>query len=134
MAKQQPQPDAAPEPPARQGMPDIPPPPNPSVYAQPPSAHAPGHDDPAAPTNVLAVLSLVGSLLGLLMILPVVGSILGVSFGHVGRKQIREKGERGDGIALAGLVIGYVGLVLGLLVVVAFIAFVVMLDQATRNS
>jgi Domain of unknown function (DUF4190) len=53
-----------------------------------------------------------------------IGSILAVIFGFVGRKQIRESGGRqsGGGMAIAGIVLGFVGiasLVLWIVLVVA---------------
>lgn len=50
------------------------------------------------PTNTFAILSLIFSFF--------IG-ILGVIFGHLARAQIRRTGEAGDGLALAGLIIGY---------------------------
>ena len=40
------------------------------------------------------------------------GSVLGVVFGHVALRQIRAGGgaQRGRGLAIAGLVLGYLGL------------------------
>src|ERR1700733_12097238 len=67
-----------------------------------------------ARTNGLAIASLVLSL-------PVflIGPILAIIFGVRARRQIRESGgsESGDGLALAGMIIGIVELVLSLLVV-----------------
>ncbi|WP_417235284.1 DUF4190 domain-containing protein [Arthrobacter sp.] len=62
-------------------------------------------------TNVLAVLALVLSFF--------VG-ILGIVFGHISRAQIRRTGEGGAGLALAGLIIGYVWVGLFVLRMVAF--------------
>lgn len=56
-------------------------------------------------TNGLAVASFVVSLFGM--------SLLAVVFGHVALYQIPRRGERGDGLAVAGLVIGYLGVVVG---------------------
>lgn len=67
-----------------------------------------------APTNAFAVVSLVLGLLG--------GNLLAVIFGHVARGQIRQTGERGDGLALAGLILGYAGLVLGVIAVMALMS------------
>jgi hypothetical protein len=47
--------------------------------------------------------------------------ILGVIFGHIARKQIKQTGESGDGLAVAGLVIGYVFVGLSALLVVIFV-------------
>ena len=38
-------------------------------------------------------------------------SLLAVIFGHVALGQIGRRGESGDGFAVAGLVLGYIGLV-----------------------
>lgn len=64
------------------------------------------------PTNRFAVASLVLGIMWLCMI----GSILAVIFGHVARNQVKRSGERGDGIAFAGLLLGYIGGGIGLVV------------------
>ncbi len=62
---------------------------------------------PAPPeTNVLAVISLVALLLWLCWL----GSIVGVVTGHIARSQIKAQGQSGDAFAVAGLVLGYLGL------------------------
>ena len=69
---------------------------------------------PSQKTNGMAIASLVMSL--------VCCNLLGVIFGHVALNQINRTGEGGRGLALAGLIIGYVSLAIGaiwLLVVVA---------------
>jgi hypothetical protein len=65
-----------------------------SPYAQQPYATGPK-------TNTLAIVSLVLSIIGI--------SIAGVITGHIALKQIRERGEGGHGLALAGAIIGWVG-------------------------
>jgi len=55
-------------------------------------------------TNSLAIASLICSLAGLIVgISAPVGAILG----HMARKQIRTSGEQGDGMALAGIIVGW---------------------------
>lgn len=68
-------------------------------------------------TNGFAIASLVCAVAWFMWL----GSALGVVFGHVALRQIKANGgaQRGRGIAIAGLVIGYLGLAV---VVVAFIA------------
>jgi hypothetical protein len=56
----------------------------------------------AAKTNVLAIVSLVTSILGF--------SLVGIITGHIGLSQIKKTGEAGSGLAIAGLVIGYISL------------------------
>jgi uncharacterized membrane protein len=63
-----------------------------------------------ARTNGLAVASLVCALLGV-TVLWLIGGILALYFGYRARKQIAENGGRGRGLALAGIVIGWVGIV-----------------------
>ncbi len=80
-------------------------PPGPPPQGQPPAYGAPVPYPVyamAPPTNGLAVASLICSVLGF--------SLLGVIFGHVALGQIRSKGEAGHGLAVAGLIIGYLGL------------------------
>lgn len=73
-------------------------------------------DGPRAPlaTSGLAVASLV---LGILW-LGWIGSILAVIFGHVALRSIRRGGQRGHGLAVAGLVLGYIGVATLALVVI----------------
>jgi hypothetical protein len=79
---------------------------------------------PAPPgTNTMAILSLIFSLVGL-FVFPIVCGILGVIFGHVGKKQIAERGESGDGLAMAGLIIGYISLGLWVIGCGCYLAFV----------
>lgn len=69
---------------------------------------------PSAPTNGMAAGSLACSLAGMvfpLMLVP------GIVLGHVAREQIRGTDQRGDGFAIAGLVLGYVGLALWALII-----------------
>ena len=78
-------------------------------------SYAPGS---AKPTNGFAIASLVLSIIWLAGL----GSLLAVIFGIVARRQIRASGGRqgGDGLALAGLLIGILGL-LGLVLVVTLV-------------
>lgn len=84
-------------------------------------AYPPYYYRPPQRTNGLAVASLV---LGILWIYWI-GSILALVFGYVARKQIRERQESGDGMAIAGIVLGWVGVgVLTAMFSLAFIAYV----------
>jgi hypothetical protein len=65
-----------------------------------------------ARTNVLAIVSLVTSIVGL--------SLVGVITGHIGLNQIKKTGEEGRGLAIAGLVIGYISIAAVLLWLLAF--------------
>jgi peptidyl-prolyl cis-trans isomerase B (cyclophilin B) len=63
---------------------------------------------PAAKTNVLAIVSLVTSILGI--------SLVGVITGHIGLSQIKKTGESGRGLGIAGLIIGYLALAAALII------------------
>jgi hypothetical protein len=47
------------------------------------------------------------------------GSVLALIFGYVARNQIRRQNQSGDGMAIAGIVLGWVGL--GMLLLVIFL-------------
>ncbi len=68
-------------------------------------------------THLLAIASLVLSILGLLPILPLVGSIAGIVTGVIARREIHNRPEEytGEGTAKAGVILGWIGLVLGIL-------------------
>ena len=53
------------------------------------------------------------------------GGIIAVITGHVARSQIKRTGEAGEGLALAGLIAGYISIGLFFLFVLAYIAFFV---------
>jgi hypothetical protein len=76
------------------------------------------------PTNNLAIFSLVASILGWVAA-PVIGHIAGIVLGHIARNEIAHSGgtQGGDGLALAGLVVGYAGLALSILSILGGLAF-----------
>jgi hypothetical protein len=67
-------------------------------------------------TNTMAIVSLVSGLIAWFMA-PILASIVAIITGHMARKQIRASGglETGDGMAIAGLVLGYLSLLIGVL-------------------
>ena len=71
---------------------------------------------PAGSTSGFAVASFVLSLVGLLVV-PFIPSVLAVVFGHVARSSIkRSRGaQTGGGLAVAGLIIGYIGVAVWIL-------------------
>lgn len=77
-------------------------------------------------TSSLAITSLIGGILGWTLV-PLLGSILAIITGHLARKEIRgNPALSGDGLAVAGLVLGYamVGLsIVGILFVLAVVLF-----------
>lgn len=88
------------------------------LYAAPAAVPA-RYAAPAEQTNRLAVASLVCALS--VLVIPLPTSILAIVFGHIARGQIRRTGERGAGLALAGLVLGWAEVVLITLALVALV-------------
>jgi hypothetical protein len=84
----------------------------------------------AGRTNGLAIASLVCSLAGLF---TCISAPVGIVLGHVARRQILRSGEDGAGLATAGLVVGYVVTVLGVLVL-AFYLFGILLFAASQTG
>jgi len=70
-------------------------------------------------TNGLAIASLVCSLLGI--------SLVGVILGHIAMGQIKQSGEGGAGLAKAGLIIGYLVMVLAIVGTILYFVFIVWL-------
>ena len=87
------------------------------MIASAPQAGAPSRQ---GQTNVLAVLALVfGIVLGL----------VAIPLGHVALSQIRRTGESGRGMAIAGLILGY----LALAVVIAYVVVVIVALNSVGN-
>jgi hypothetical protein len=95
-----------------------PPPPQygpPPGYGQPAYGSPPGYGYPPPyprPTNVLAILSLV-----MAFVFAPAGLILGI----VARRQIRQTGEDGDGLALAGIIVGGIATAFFVLMIIFWI-------------
>lgn len=87
----------------------------PPSQGMPPQAGYPMGYNPR--TNVYAIVSLICAF---------VFSPLAVVFGHLSMKQIAATGEQGRGMAIAGLVIGYVGIA----AVVAYFVLIVVVVGA----
>jgi hypothetical protein len=87
---------------------------------------------PVRQTNGLAVAAMVVSLASILLCgYP---AIVGAIMGHVARRQIRERGEGGDGMALTGVIVGWIVFALSILVTLAYVIFFILLVEATSNQ
>lgn len=123
--------------------PQIPPGFSPSPYGQQrPAPGQPPYVQPQAPygqppypplnvsggkggTNTLAIVSLVSSFF--------VG-LAGIITGHMALSQIKRTGEDGKGLAIAGLVIGYVMTLVAVVWAIALVASLVVLGVAADNA
>jgi hypothetical protein len=109
------------------GYAPTPPPGYPPPWGYPP----PGYGPPKPKTNTMATSSLVVSLVGLvlgipLMLLCFVGvaiPLVGLILGIVALNQIKTSGEDGRGMALAGVIIGGIGMIPVVAMVVMYGAY-----------
>lgn len=106
---------------------------SPPAYGAAPSYAAPYSGYGPAKTNTLAIVSLISSIVGLFLI-PFIGSVAGVITGHMSLGQIKRTGEGGRGLALAGTIVGYVGLALAILGILLFFAFLPLLFTSINYS
>lgn len=79
---------------------------------------------PPRQTSALAITSLISGILGWTLV-PWIGSIVAIITGHMARGEIRRAPDRfeGDGLALAGLILGYAMLALSLVGIVLLVLF-----------
>ncbi|HEX7731716.1 MAG TPA: DUF4190 domain-containing protein [Rhodanobacter sp.] len=79
-------------------------------------------------TNALAVVSMVCGIAAW-CVFPFIGAIVAVVCGHLARGEIRRAppgSTEGDGMAVAGLALGYAQLALGTLLIIAAMGFVLL--------
>lgn len=103
--------------------------PNPPVA--PPTAPPPAPAPASPPVSGLAVASLVCGIASLVMCLGFLTGLPGVICGHLALQKIKQAGTalRGGGLALAGLIMGYIGIGFSLIGVI-----VVLLDESSGSS
>lgn len=83
------------------------------MYEQPPQAPYPPPYPAALPTSTMAIISLIAGIAGF-TIVPMIGSIVAVITGMAARNETRANPPTasGDGLATAGIVMGWVGVAL----------------------
>lgn len=92
-----------------------------------PTAYGAPYGYPAVRTNALAVTSMISSIVGFAFAWTgflALGVIVGVITGHIALSQIGRTREKGRGMALAGVIVGWIGVAIGLLILVVFGLFV----------
>ena len=75
-------------------------------------------------TSTLAVVSLVSGILGWTL-LPVLGTLVAIVTGHMARAEIRRSGGalEGDGLAIGGLILGWLSALLWVIGIVVLFMF-----------
>jgi hypothetical protein len=78
---------------------------------------------PMTRTSVAAIVSLIAGILGIVQVLPVIGPIAAVIAGHMAKSEIKKSGGAvtGNGLATAGLIMGYLMLAIGVCLACIFL-------------
>ena len=85
-----------------------------------PVPYRPGAHPAVQRTNAMAVASMVCGISQIFFWF--LAGIPAIVFGHVARRQIRETGEAGSGMATVGLVLGYVGVLVPIIALITLVA------------
>jgi hypothetical protein len=88
---------------------------------------------PQRGTNGMAIGSLVTSI-ACLLVFGGIGSFIGAILGHVALGQIKRTGEQGRGLAIAGIIIGWVATALWLIVAVIVIWILAVAANTTPSQ
>ena len=78
----------------------------------PAPAPVPAPSAPAEKWNVLSIVGFVLSILGF--------NIVAIVLGFIGLSQVKKTGERGRGLAIAAIIIGFASIVLGIILFIVF--------------
>jgi hypothetical protein len=114
----------------------VPPPPAAPGWNAPQTGWGAGGGHAPTKTNTLATVSLVSGL-AQFVCFPFIGAIVAIVTGHIARSQIKRSqgAEGGAGLALAGLILGYVGLALTVLAgIAAIVFFAAFADDVERST
>ncbi len=101
-------------------MTDSAPPPVPAQ--QPAAAPAPA---PAEKWNVLSIIAFIIVFFGF--------SVISIILGFIGLSQIKKTGERGRGLALWAIILGFVSIVIGIIFWIVFVAVIAANPNVTVN-
>jgi len=101
-------------------MTDSAPPPVPAQ--QPAAAPAPA---PAEKWNVLSIIAFIIVFFGF--------SLISIILGFIGLNQIKKTGERGRGLALWAIILGFVSIVIGIIFWIVFVAVIAANPNVTVN-
>ncbi|MBO0676621.1 peptidylprolyl isomerase [Mycolicibacterium sp. S2-37] len=85
----------------------------------------PGPPPVSRSTNALAIASLVCAF---------VFAPLGILFGHISLSQIKRSGEEGRGLAVAGLILGYLLTVVAIVVIIVSVLFIMAVVDSVEND
>ena len=109
-------------------IPPPPPPPEPSIRTV----------GATVPTSGMAIASLILGIAGLTVV-PAIGSVLALILGYMAKRDIRQRPDEasGEGLATAGIVLGWIGVVLAVLAacgIMALLGFCSIASSGTSYS
>ena len=95
----------------------------------------PAPDTTFLPTSTLAIVSLVSAILGFTFV-PVIGTIVALITGYMARNETRAIPPRvsGDGMATAGIIMGWVQVALSVVAICCLIAYFVFMVGIFASS
>jgi len=87
------------------------------------------------PTSTLAIVSLVSGILGFTFV-PLICGIVALITGYMARNETRSIPPRasGDGMATAGIIMGWIQIGLAIVAICCFVAYLVFMFAAIGNS
>ena len=88
----------------------------PTPYSSPQQPYGAPMGAPAARWNTLAIISLVASIIGI--------HLAGIITGHIALSQIKKTGEQGNILAIIGLILGYLGIVVVVILVILWFTLI----------
>jgi hypothetical protein len=93
----------------------------------------------AQQTHTLAIVSLIFGILGLVGVCPGIGAVVAIVTGNMAQNEIRANSAQytGEGLAKAGVILGWVGvglIVVGLCCFVAYFAFIFIAASSSSDS
>jgi len=94
-------------------------------YSQTPQQYVQHYHTPvqvvAGISNSKATWSFISGLVGIFLC-PIIFSVIAIALGYIARNEIAATGgvQKGDGLALAGIILGFAGIVLGIIWIIVF--------------
>ena len=88
----------------------------PTPYSSPQQPYGAPMGAPVARWNTLAIISIVASVIGI--------HLAGIITGHIALSQIKKTGEQGNILAIIGLILGYLGVVVVVILVILWFTLI----------
>ncbi|MGI9823693.1 DUF4190 domain-containing protein [Agromyces sp. Marseille-Q5079] len=83
---------------------------------------------PVTPSEKWNVLSIVG------FVLSIIGfNVVAIVLGFIGLSQVKKTGERGRGLALAAVIIGFASIVIGIILTIVFFSVLATTNAVTST-